>query len=873
MKKPPARRRYSQVLAATLLTAMLAATPSAQAATTYTWNTTTSGALWSAPGSWTPASVPTFVAGDTVDLSTLNIGAGTTSTMDTVGGNTLGTVKIGDTNNTHSWALSLSTALTLDGNGSAAAINQVAQSKGDTINGAGGIVVASDLNITNASGNILQVSTGITATGATRMITNNGGGFGRVNLNSAIGAGINLVQNSTSSATWMLAASGSFNGTITVKAGNFEVGATGANGIGLGSAAFTLGDTTGSSDATLVFKSGNGSGYAAPITVASGSTGTKSIIGAVTSGNNSYFLNGAITLGPDSTHTADVTIGNSTNSTSTYSVNGGITGFGNVTVKTTNTGKTRFATTSINNTGTLTNAGTSSGAAQIDVAVGANVTGVVQNSSTSQMNLNAANTNFAGSVTVSAGTLAATNTTALNSNNAVAVASGATFSLQAATLTIAGLNDSTTAGTVSTTGVNTLTLGGSGTYSFSGVIQNGTGTLAVTKSGAGTQKLSGANTYTGKTTVSGGTLQFAKETSLYNNTTASWTAANINVASGATLALNVGGSGEFTSSDLNTLLTNISAVTSNGLLSGAKIALDTTNAGGSFTQGNAIANSTGTGGGAIGLTKLGTGSLVMDQTNTYTGATLISAGTLQLGSGGTTGSLSTSSTITNNGTLAFNRSNAVAQGTDFATVIGGSGSVSQIGSGTVTLSGANTYTGGTTISAGTLALGSSTTLQSATGDITVTGGTLSSSVASTTLGGNLTVSGGSLAANGASAGTIILAANRTFAMSTGTLTYSLNDSITGSGTGTFGITGGTFDLTNSITDYSIGYSVFIGFASGSVAGLTFVNYDNANYIASLSNLGQLTFTPIPEPSTCAALVGALALGAVALRRRRKVLQA
>ena len=66
--------------------------------------------------------------------------------------------------------------------------------------------------------------------------------------------------------------------------------------------------------------------------------------------------------------------------------------------------------------------------------------------------------------------------------------------------------------------------------------------------------LSGTNTYTGPTNVLGGTLQFAKQVALYNNNPAAWTTpGNINVNNGATLAVNVGGTGEFATTDVGTL--------------------------------------------------------------------------------------------------------------------------------------------------------------------------------------------------------------------------------------------------------------------------------------------------------------------------------
>jgi autotransporter-associated beta strand protein len=103
--------------------------------------------------------------------------------------------------------------------------------------------------------------------------------------------------------------------------------------------------------------------------------------------------------------------------------------------------------------------------------------------------------------------------------------------------------------------------------------------------------------------------------------------------------------------------------------------------------------------GTFSLVKNGTGTLTVANNNTYSGGTTINGGTVAVGAGGTTGSLG-SGAITDNGTLAFNRSDAVAIGT----VISGTGSLTQNGSGNLTLSAFNTYAGGTTVNAGALTL-------------------------------------------------------------------------------------------------------------------------------------------------------------------------
>jgi fibronectin-binding autotransporter adhesin len=105
------------------------------------------------------------------------------------------------------------------------------------------------------------------------------------------------------------------------------------------------------------------------------------------------------------------------------------------------------------------------------------------------------------------------------------------------------------------------------------------------------------------------------------------------------------------------------------------------------------------GGGTLALTVMDTNSWTLTGTNTYTGLTTISAGTLQLGDGlGDDGSIGKTSGVVNNSALVYNIvGNQVA-----AYNISGGGSVTSLGTGTVTLSGTNGYQGGTLVENGTL---------------------------------------------------------------------------------------------------------------------------------------------------------------------------
>ena len=98
------------------------------------------------------------------------------------------------------------------------------------------------------------------------------------------------------------------------------------------------------------------------------------------------------------------------------------------------------------------------------------------------------------------------------------------------------------------------------------------------------------------------------------------------------------------------------------------------------------------------LTKTGNGMLLLSGPASYGGGTLLTAGTLQIGNGGTTGSLA--GNITDNAALVFNRSDNPT----FSGTLSGSGSVIQAGVGILTLANSNSYSGGTTIAASAISL-------------------------------------------------------------------------------------------------------------------------------------------------------------------------
>jgi fibronectin-binding autotransporter adhesin len=141
---------------------------------------------------------------------------------------------------------------------------------------------------------------------------------------------------------------------------------------------------------------------------------------------------------------------------------------------------------------------------------------------------------------------------------------------------------------------------------------------------------------------------------------------------------------------------------------------------------------------------VGSGTLILSGANSYTGTTEISGGTLQIGDGGTSGTLGAGAVL-NDGALVFNRSDALT----VTQAISGSGSVTQAGAGTLVLAAANTYSGGTAINAGTLALGHIGALGS--GGVGITNAALVSNVTGS-LSNAITVTDGATGVIGAASG-------------------------------------------------------------------------------------------------------------------------
>ncbi len=373
------------------------------------------------------------------------------------------------------------------------------------------------------------------------------------------------------------------------------------------------------------------------------------------------------------------------------------------------------------------------------------------------------------------------------------------------------------------------TLGGSGTLTI-GTLPNGdTGVIQTSISGQVNLVVSNGTALTqfwdGATTTGDGTIHGGNGT--WNNSTTNWTAANgaINASWQGGTAVFEGTAGTVTVSQ---------AVSFQGLQFLTTGYVVTAAAGGSLTPTGVASIDVGSGltatisapiTGTGGLQTTGTGTLILSGTSSYTGATNVSAGTLQAGAANafapssaftvasgatlnlnsfneTIGSLAGAGSVTL-GSAALTLSNAAGT---FSGIVGGSGGSLIQTAGTETLTGANTYTGGTKLNGGTLVVGNNSAL--GTGTLAMAAGTTLSFLnnGNFTIANAITMTGdpfftppagttqtlSGVIANGGSAGTLEMSG-------AGTLVLSATDTYTGP----TNINSGTLDVTGSIASSSL----------------------------------------------------------------------
>jgi autotransporter-associated beta strand protein len=214
-----------------------------------------------------------------------------------------------------------------------------------------------------------------------------------------------------------------------------------------------------------------------------------------------------------------------------------------------------------------------------------------------------------------------------------------------------------------------------------------TGSGDITKQGLGTLQLAQAavaqSSWSGKLIINAGTVDFFGSDSMPKP--ASFVPDAVQINDGGTFAFSYSG----TSPSGSLPNTNIGFQLSGN----AGFAITA----GTHTLQGVIANKPGETGSLI---KTGAGTLVLSGNNTYSGTTTVTAGTLRVGAGGTTGTLGDGN-IVNNSALVFHRSDAMTIGQ----VISGSGTLTKEGSGMLTLTGDNTFTGQVTVAEGTLSIG------------------------------------------------------------------------------------------------------------------------------------------------------------------------
>ena len=457
---------------------------------------------------------------------------------------------------------------------------------------------AKNFTFTTSSGSGINGATGLTKNGTGTLtlvnLTNNLSGSVTINAGAVVLASVSFGSNNitdnaslvfsngaqlvssvisgsgsvtqTGSGSVELAGLNAYSGGTVIKNGTVQTDNTNA----LGTGTVTLGDGASANNATLQAVPSTSFANTNPVVVAAGGSGSYSV---QASGSGDYTVGGNVAL----------------NSA--------------VTLRTTANGALWIA-------GVVT-----SGAGNPAVTVDGG------NTTTKFVSFTADNsTTFAGSLVITnKGDFKAGNTNALSVTNTVFVDSTSTFDNGSRNVAIAGLNDfGGSGGTVADAGAGVnLTLGGVGSYSFAGVINNVGGII---KTGSGQQTLSGANVNSGPTVVSNGTLIVNGSLAGGAVTVAGGTLTGSGVLTGATIVQSGG--------TLSSGGTGIGTLTVSNNLTLAGNALVKLNKPLSPAQSNDVVKATGvlTYGGTLTVTNIGASSLVAgDAFNLFTAGTYAGA--------------------------------------------------------------------------------------------------------------------------------------------------------------------------------------------------------------------------------------------------------
>lgn len=544
---------------------------------------------------------------------------------------------------------------------------------------------AGTLTLSNA-GTIFGASSnlGLTLTGAGNGVL---AGIWNGGVNGTAGAGT-LTMNG--SGTWTLSGTSTYTGATTINSGSLVAGA-GAAATGLSSSTpVLLGNTSGSSAATLQL--GSTTAYTNNITLQSGNSGLMTL-----NGSGNITLNGSVTLGTASSTGQSLTLAETGSAASTFRLGGVIqdpTGL---------SGSPGTVTIGSGNVGTVIFTGTNT---------------------------------YTGTTRISGGTLQVG-----SAGTTGQVGNGTSPIVNSASLVI----DRTDAAAA---------------YAFANPV-SGNGTLTI--NGGGYLTLTGANSYTGITTITNGSaLSVTNVINELGPDPSSFVANQLSFtgSGGSLVNMPVGQTTGF----------SLTIDANRGIFvgSGATATFRT-----GYSNVNDTINSVISGAGNIAKTDTSSDSLILNAANTFTGTTSwntvggqAQAGLIQLGNALALQFSTINENATAGGNLTFNNANsggssytigglmgtvnqpltdvssaAVAlsvgnnnANTSYSGALTGGGSLTKIGTGSLTLTGNSSYGGGTTISNGILIVANTTGSATGTAGIALNAGTLASGTVGTISG-------------------------------------------------------------------------------------------------------------------------------------------